>query len=151
MFDVFWLYKNVYFTKNMNFELIWTRIKTVKHRVARRIRNNRIRFKNICANQRHETRSWVRVLRLGPGSGSVPGPVLAALLREDGDDVVALGRGGSLSSVLLAINLVLHKEMSLLLQVQVAVRARVALRVTELVPQLHQHPPAEQQYKQNSF
>lgn len=67
-----------------------------------------------------------------------------ALLGEDRDHVIALGRSHSLPCVLLAINLVLHKEMSLLFEVDVAVRAGVTLGVTELVPQLHHHPPEEQ-------
>lgn len=61
------------------------------------------------------------------------------LLGEDGDYVVAFRRGHSLSCVRLTVNLVLHKEMSLLLEVDVAVCARVAFRVTELVSQLHHH------------
>lgn len=62
-----------------------------------------------------------------------------ALLGEDGDYVVAFGRGHSLSCVRLTVNLVLHKEMSLLLEVDVAVCAGVAFGVTELVSQLHHH------------
>lgn len=63
-----------------------------------------------------------------------------ALLGEDGDHVVALGRGRPLPRVRLTVNLLLHKEMSLLLEVDVAVRAGVAVGVTELVSQLHHHP-----------
>uniref|UniRef100_A0A665TQ69 Neurogenin 3 n=1 Tax=Echeneis naucrates TaxID=173247 RepID=A0A665TQ69_ECHNA len=47
--------------------------------------------------------------------------LLSALLGEDGDHVVALGRSHSLPCVCLTVNLVLHKEMSLLFQVDVAV------------------------------
>lgn len=64
-----------------------------------------------------------------------------ALLGEDGDDVIALGRSHPLPCVLLTVNLVLHEEMALLLQADAAVRAGVAVGVTELVPQLHQHAP----------
>lgn len=65
--------------------------------------------------------------------------VAQGLLGEDGDQVVAFGRGHALSRVRLTVNLVLHKEMSLLLQVDVAVCAGVAFGVTELVSQLHHH------------
>lgn len=65
------------------------------------------------------------------------------LLGEDCNHVVALRGRHPLSCVLLTINLVLHKEMSFLLEVDIAVRARVALRVAKLVPQLHHHPPEE--------
>lgn len=68
----------------------------------------------------------------------------SALLGEDRDHVVALRWSHPLPCVLLTINLVLHKEMSLLFEVDVAVCAGVALGVTELVPQLHHHPPVEQ-------
>lgn len=68
----------------------------------------------------------------------------SALLGVDGDHVVALRRSHSLACVLLAIYLLLHKEMSLLFQVDVAVRTGVALGVTELVSQLHHHPPEEE-------
>uniref|UniRef100_A0A8C4EIQ5 BHLH domain-containing protein n=1 Tax=Dicentrarchus labrax TaxID=13489 RepID=A0A8C4EIQ5_DICLA len=95
----------------------------------------------------------LRMLKLLRGLGSCRGVDLhrgvqsegelsgGALLGEDGDHVVALRRSHSLACVLLTINLVLHKEMSLLFEVDVAVRAGVALGVTELVPQLHHHPP----------
>lgn len=66
------------------------------------------------------------------------------LLGEDRDHVIALGRGHSLACMLLAVDLVLHKEMSLLFQVDVTVCAGVALRVSELVTQLHHHPPESQ-------
>lgn len=61
------------------------------------------------------------------------------LLREDGNQVVAFRRGHALSCVRLTVNLVLHKEMSLLLEVDVAVCAGEAFWVTELVSQLHHH------------
>lgn len=68
------------------------------------------------------------------------------LLGEDGDHVVAFGRGRPLSRVCLTVNLVLHKEMSLLLEVDAAVRAGVTVGVAELVSQLHHHS-AEMQTK----
>lgn len=64
-----------------------------------------------------------------------------ASLGVDCDHVVALGWRHSLACVLLAINLVLHKEMSLLFKIDVAVGAGVALRVTELGSQLYHHSP----------
>lgn len=75
---------------------------------------------------------------------SEAGPSRGRLLREDSDHVVALRGGHSLSCMLLTVDLILHKEMAFLLEVDVAVRARVALRVAKLVPQLHHHPPEEQ-------
>lgn len=48
-------------------------------------------------------------------------PCETALLGEDGDHVVALRGSHSLACVLLTVNLVLHKEMSLLFEVDVAV------------------------------
>lgn len=66
------------------------------------------------------------------------------LLGEDGEHVVALWNNNSLPRVLLAKNLVLDKEMSLLFEVDVAVCTGVALGVAELVPQLdHGSPEAE--------
>lgn len=67
-----------------------------------------------------------------------------ALLGEDGDNVVAFRRGHSLPRVRLTVNLVLYKEMSLLLEVDVAVCAGVAFGVTELVSQLHHHSAERQ-------
>lgn len=63
------------------------------------------------------------------------------LLGEDGDHVVTLWRNNSLPRVLLAKNLVLDKEMSLLFKVDVTVCTGVALGVAELVPQLDHGPP----------
>lgn len=68
----------------------------------------------------------------------------STLLGEDCDHVVALRRSRPLACVLLTINAVLHKEMSLVFQVDVAVRTGVAVRVTELVPQLDHHSPEAQ-------
>lgn len=66
------------------------------------------------------------------------------LLGEDGDHVVALWRNSSLPRMLLAKNLVLDKEMSLLFKVDVTVCTGVALGVAELVPQLdHGSPEVE--------
>lgn len=69
------------------------------------------------------------------------------LLGEDGDYVVAFGWGHSLSRMRLTVNLVLHKEMSLLLEVDITVCAGVAFGVTKLVSQLH-HRSAEIQIRQ---
>ena len=80
--------------------------------------------------------SWHPIVACSPRLSSA-----STLLGEDCDHVVALGRSHSLPCVLLTINLVLHKEMSLLFEIDIAVCAGVALRVTELVPQLHHHPP----------
>lgn len=88
--------------------------------------------------------------RWGVACSPRPSPA-RALLGEDGDHVVALGRSHSLARVLLTINLVLHKEMSLLFQVDVAVCAGVALGVTELVPQFHHHPPKSRETPQSAL
>ena len=63
------------------------------------------------------------------------------LLGKHSDHVVALWWGDPLARVLLAVNLLFHKEMSLLFEVHLAVCAGVALRVAELVPQLHHQTP----------
>ena len=67
---------------------------------------------------------------------------VAGLLGEHGDHVVALGRGDPFPRVLLAVDLLFHKEVALLLEVDLAVCAGVALRVAELIPQLHHQTPA---------
>lgn len=63
-----------------------------------------------------------------------------ALLGEDCDHVIAFGWSHSLACMFLAVDLVLHEEMSLLFQVDVTIGAGVALGVTKLVPQLDNHP-----------
>ncbi len=84
--------------------------------------------------------SWVMSWCPVPACSPRPSPA-SALLGEDGDHVVALGWSRSLTCVLLTVNLVLHKEMSLLFEVDAAVFTDVALGVTELVPQFYHHPP----------
>ena len=65
------------------------------------------------------------------------------LLWEDGDHLVALRGNHPLPCVLLAVDLVFHKEVSFLLEVGATVAAHVALGVTLLVPDLHKHPSGE--------
>lgn len=62
---------------------------------------------------------------------------LRSLLGEDGDHIIALRRRHFLACVRLAINVFLHKEMSLLFEVNATISTGVARRVTELVPQLY--------------
>lgn len=66
------------------------------------------------------------------------------LLWENGDHLVALGGNHPFPRVLLAVDLVFHKEVSLLLEIGATVAAHVALRVTLLVPDLHKHPSGEE-------
>lgn len=85
--------------------------------------------------------SWCPIVACSPRRSPA-----STLLGEDGDHVVALRRSRPLACVLLTINAVLHKEMSLVFQVDVAVRTGVALGVTELVPQLDHHSPEAQRF-----
>ena len=86
--------------------------------------------------------SWYPIVLCSPslrGGGREGG---GGLLWEHSDHIVALWWGNPFACVLLAVNLVFHEEMSLLLQVDLAVCAGVALRVAELIPQLHHQAPA---------
>lgn len=56
------------------------------------------------------------------------------------DEVVALRRSHSGTGVKLTVQLTLHKEVALLFQVDVTVRAHKATGVTILVPSFHHRP-----------
>ena len=58
---------------------------------------------------------------------------------EHGDHSVALWWSGSLLGMLSTVDLILHKEMTLLFQIGAVVGAHVTLRVAVEVPQLHKH------------
>lgn len=66
------------------------------------------------------------------------------LLWEDGDHLVALWGNHPFPCVLLAVDLIFHKEVSFLLEVGATVAAHVALGVALLVPDLHKHPSGEE-------
>lgn len=62
-----------------------------------------------------------------------------ALLWKNCDNIITLWRSDAFTCVLLAINLVLDKKVSFLLQIDPAVRADVAFRVTKLIPKFDNH------------
>lgn len=75
-----------------------------------------------------------------------------SLLGEDGDHIIALRWRHFLACMCLAINVLLHKEMSLLFEVNATISAGVARRVTELVPQLyHCSTKEDRKKKENHF
>lgn len=66
----------------------------------------------------------------------------AGSLGEHSDHIVALRWSDPLPGMLFTVDLILHKEMALLLQVGATVGTHVTLRVAVTVTQLHKHATA---------
>lgn len=62
-----------------------------------------------------------------------------ALFWKNGDDIITLWRSDAFACVLLAVNLVLNKKVSFLLQIDPAVCADVAFWVTKLISKFDNH------------